>query len=236
MILMRMPRGPEPAPATDVVRDDPHTPDPRFAELYAALPEATDLDPWHEFCAEAEGPVLYVGIGAGRLALPLLRAGVQLVGVDAHPGMLAVLRERAPELELHWATIERLRLGARFSRVIAPSNILCTLARLGGAARQLAPAGELAFELMNPHWLRGGRHPGVRVRRWKRTTTPEEVELEVDYETGHVQEAVVPLWWPEQIGEQCDRARLTLQRVAPTDGREPIEEAPTYYTVARRSG
>src|SRR5204862_278907 len=71
------------------VRDDPHRPDPGFADLYAALPEAEDLWPWLDWCREAKGPVLYLGIGAGRLAAPLLREGIQFVGVDAHPGMLA---------------------------------------------------------------------------------------------------------------------------------------------------
>ncbi|HYM97999.1 MAG TPA: hypothetical protein VET26_11915, partial [Candidatus Sulfotelmatobacter sp.] len=70
------------------VRDDPHDPDPRFADLYASLPEADDLWPWLDWCLDADQPVLYLGVGAGRLAAPLHRAGIELVGVDAHPGML----------------------------------------------------------------------------------------------------------------------------------------------------
>ncbi|HYZ01713.1 MAG TPA: hypothetical protein VFA92_09475, partial [Candidatus Binatia bacterium] len=64
-----------------VVRDDALQPDPGFAELYAALPVAADLEPWLSACLDAGGPVLYVGVGAGRLAVPLAASGVELVGV-----------------------------------------------------------------------------------------------------------------------------------------------------------
>jgi hypothetical protein len=54
-----------------IVRDDPSSPDEGFAELYAQLPDASDLWPWLELAQEAAPPVLYLGIGTGRLAVPL---------------------------------------------------------------------------------------------------------------------------------------------------------------------
>src|SRR3954464_3670700 len=42
------------------------------------------------------GPVLEVGIGTGRVALPLVAAGVPVVGVDLSPAMLARLRAKDP--------------------------------------------------------------------------------------------------------------------------------------------
>lgn len=129
------------------VRDDPENPDPGFAELYAQLPDATDLFPWLDWASAVAGPVLYLGIGAGRLAVPLAAAGVQLVGVDAHPGMLAVSQARFPGIELHRATLEALDLGRSFDLVIVPSNILCTAERLKRAARHTAAGGRLGFEL-----------------------------------------------------------------------------------------
>src|SRR5215469_8115811 len=107
-----------------MVRDDPQDPDPGFAELYASIPDAVDLEPWLGWCREAAGPVLYLGIGAGRLAVPLAAAGVALVGVDAHPGMLDRLRARLPDVELVQARIEELDLGRRFPLVMGPSSIL----------------------------------------------------------------------------------------------------------------
>lgn len=214
----------------DVVRDDPSAPDPGFAELYGALPEATDLEPWLSFCAPPGNRTLYLGIGAGRLAVPLARAGVPLVGVDSHPGMLAHLRGRAPDIETHRSRIEDLRLAERFTRVIAPSNILCTPALLRAAARHLAPRGRLAFELMNPHWLEAGADPRVRVTERR----PGKVDLEVDYETGHTQAATVPLLWPEEMDRFCARARLRLARLGATDPALGLDEAPSFWVVAER--
>ena len=88
--------------------DDPRHPDPAFAEAYARLPEATELEPWLTWCRAAAGPALYLGIGAGRLAAPLAAAGVELVGVDAHPGMLGAVARRLPGIELHQSLIESL--------------------------------------------------------------------------------------------------------------------------------
>jgi len=126
--------------ASRIVRDDPWRPDPGFAELYASLPDATDLWPWKDLALEARQPVLYLGIGAGRLAVPLHEAGVALVGVDSHPGMLESLRRRLPDTELIQSRIEDLDLGRRFHLVIVPSNILCLVERLRAAAMTLEHA------------------------------------------------------------------------------------------------
>src|ERR1700730_13684827 len=107
------------------VRDDPSNPDKGFAQLYAQLPDATALWPWLELAQAAAPPLLYLGIGTGRLAVPLHAAGIELVGVDSHPGMLERLRRRLPGMELTQSRIEDLSLGRQFSLVIVPSNILC---------------------------------------------------------------------------------------------------------------
>src|SRR5438067_11164108 len=106
-----------------IVRDDPLAPDEGFAELYAQLPDATDLWPWLELAQAAASPVLYLGIGTGRLAVPLHAAGIELVGVDSHPGMLSRARRRLPETELIHSRIEDLDLRRQSSLVFAPSNI-----------------------------------------------------------------------------------------------------------------
>src|SRR5438128_1302141 len=48
-----------------IVRDDPSVPDEGFAELYAQLPDATDLSPWLELAQAATPPVLQAGGGKG---------------------------------------------------------------------------------------------------------------------------------------------------------------------------
>ena len=69
----------------------------RIARLY---------DPWSAsvvedvefYVAEATrsgGPVLELGVGTGRIAVPIALAGIRVVGVDSSDGMLEVARERA---------------------------------------------------------------------------------------------------------------------------------------------
>ena len=175
-----------------IVRDDPLDPDPAFAELYATLDDCTELEPWLGWCLAARPPVLYLGVGAGRLAAPLKAAGVELVGVDAHPGMLEALERRRLGIDLVLSRIEDLDLRGRFDLVIAPSNILCTQARLRGAARHLLPGGRVGFELTNPHWLTAGPRAGVYVIE----LTRERAWIEVDYPGGYRQQANFELVWP----------------------------------------
>ena len=216
------------------VIDDPFSPDPGFAELYGDLPDATDLWPWLELAQAAAAPVLYLGIGAGRLAVPLHTAGVTLVGVDSHPGMLARLRRRLPELRTVQSPIERLALEERFRLIMAPSNILYLVQRLRAAASHLDPAGVLALELANPHWLRAGAGDGVRVRQMD----GNQARLEIDYrlpDRGIItQRAEVTLVWPEEMENWLQLgAGLKLQRMF---GRrdEQLATSPSFYVVAGR--
>jgi SAM-dependent methyltransferase len=210
-----------------VVRDDPDRPDPGFAELYAALPYETDLEPWLALALEARPPVLYLGVGTGRLAVPLARAGVELVGVDAHPGMLAVLRSRLPGVRTVQARIEALRLRDRFDLVLAPSHVLATRPALRAAVRHLAPAGRVALELINPHWLAAAREPGVRVL----DLAADRAAIEVDYPTGHTHAADVPLVWPESVEPWLRSGGLRLVRLS---GEAGLAASASFYVLAEK--
>lgn len=209
-------------------------PDPAFAELYAKLPDATDLWPWLELAKAADPPVLYLGIGSGRLALPLHAAGMDLVGVDSHPGMLERLRQRDPTMRLIASRIETLALDERFNLIIAPSNIVYLVDRLRAAARHLSPEGSLAIELANPHWLRSGGGDGVRVLAFD----GNEARLDIDYRLpgGSVvtQRAEVALVWPEEVENWLAAgAGLKLRRMF---GRPDCDltASPSFYVVAGR--
>lgn len=217
------------------VRDDPLHPDPGFAELYAALPDVEDLFPWLEWCRAARPPVLYLGIGTGRIAMPLHRAGIDVVGVDAHPGMLARLRERAPDIPTHQALIAALDLKERFDLVIGPSSILMDDGNLAAAARHLASGGRVGMELMNPHWLEAGRHRGVRLLRRR----DGSITMEVDYRLpdGSVVVQVVDDMQagpaPEDAEARLDRFGLTLVWMGSREG--DLADSPTYFVYASAS-
>jgi SAM-dependent methyltransferase len=196
------------------------------------LPDATDLSPWLELARSVTTPVLYLGIGAGRLAVPLERSGIRMVGVDAHPGMLEHLARRLARTELISCRLEEFDLQRRFDLVIVPSNILYTQERLGSAAAHLQPAGRLAFELANPHWLQAGEHEGVRVGR----IDDSKAHLEIDYLVGertYTEIADIELVWPERIHDWLAPADLILERMF-GQPQYDLTGSPTYFVIARR--
>jgi SAM-dependent methyltransferase len=218
------------------VRDDPHHPDPKFADLYAALPEVDDLWPWLDWCLEADPPVLYLGIGTGRIASPLHRAGIEIVGVDAHPGMLRYLRERLPEVRTHQAVIETMDLGERFDLVIGPSSILAADINLAAAARHLRPGGRIGMEITNPDWLTSSSHEGIRFV----TAAGDSTTMEVDYRLsdGSTVVQVIGDWQPgpgpADAEHRLKRLNLDLLWIGGRPEVQRIAGSPTYFVLAGR--
>src|SRR2546423_12638367 len=57
---------------------------------------ATEDVPFYVAGARADGgPVVELGVGTGRIAIPIAAEGIAVVGVDSSDGMLAVCREQA---------------------------------------------------------------------------------------------------------------------------------------------
>jgi SAM-dependent methyltransferase len=106
--------------------------------------------------------VLELGVGTGRLAVPLAHRGLTVVGVDASREMLDQLRAkpgggRVTAVEADIAALDDAELGAPFSVVFAAFNTFfnlttrdAQLACLRGVARHLAPGGVLAIEAFVP--------------------------------------------------------------------------------------
>jgi ubiquinone/menaquinone biosynthesis C-methylase UbiE len=70
------------------------------AELYdhvVAYRERPDVDFFVEAAREAGSPVLELGCGTGRVLIPTARAGIDIVGLDSSPSMLAECRRRLAE-------------------------------------------------------------------------------------------------------------------------------------------
>jgi SAM-dependent methyltransferase len=72
--------------------------DERIAKIYEAkwpeLFEPTVVEPTVRFLAElaGTGAALELGVGTGRIAIPLGRRGVRVHGIDLSPDMIAQLR------------------------------------------------------------------------------------------------------------------------------------------------
>ena len=125
--------------------------------------------------------VLDAGCGTGRVAIELDRRGVEAVGVDLDPSMLATARSRAPLLRFEEGDLADpgLDLGRTFDVVVMAGNVpLFTppgtqAALAAGCARHLGPGGLLVagFSLDRGYGLeaydRHCREAGlVLVERW----------------------------------------------------------------------
>ncbi|HKN39472.1 MAG TPA: class I SAM-dependent methyltransferase [Acidimicrobiia bacterium] len=73
--------------------------------------------------------VLDAGSGTGRVAIELARRGLDVVGVDADPGMLAAARAKAPDLDWVLADLSDFELVAadgrrRFDAAVMAGNVM----------------------------------------------------------------------------------------------------------------
>jgi SAM-dependent methyltransferase len=137
----------------------------RLGALYDAWCESVDEDIgfYLRACAGADGPIVELGVGSGRIAVPLCRAGHRVRGLDASPAMLARARERAERagvserLELHLGDLRSPPPLGPAARVLAPFRPFLhlhgdaeRLAALEAARRLLAEDGLLVFDVFEP--------------------------------------------------------------------------------------
>lgn len=178
--------------------DDPY----RIAELYDLeyAYHREDIGWYTQLARAAEGPVLELGCGTGRLTLPMAHAGATVVGVDRAPAMLEGLAAklvRAPpvvqrRVQLVAADYRSLQLDQLFGAVLWPFNALhhCAgptdvaevLCRIRG---WLAPGGSLALDCYLPDLELYDRDPDERFEP-RSFTDPRSGQLLQSWEQG---------WW-----------------------------------------
>ena len=69
----------------------------KIARLYDPWSRSVveDVSFYLEEARRSGGPVVELGVGTGRIAVPIAADGIRVIGVDASEGMLEVARERA---------------------------------------------------------------------------------------------------------------------------------------------
>jgi SAM-dependent methyltransferase len=162
----------------------------------------------------AARPVVELGVGTGRVAIPTATAGVHVIGVDASAGMLEVCGARAAEagvaerLELRQGDLRRPPVDERVLLVTCPFRAYLhldsyddRLGALAAARALLVPGGRLVFDVFRPsmddveethgRWIE--REPGIEERA--------DWDLEAQTLTLSVRDArcetTMRLWWLE---------------------------------------
>ena len=104
----------------------------------------------------APASVLDAGCGTGRVGRELARRGLDVVGVDLDPAMLATARRKAPSGDWRLADLATVDLARSFDAVVMAGNVMIFLtpgsepAVVANMARHLPPGGLLiaGFQIM----------------------------------------------------------------------------------------
>jgi SAM-dependent methyltransferase len=163
-----------------------------LASAYDAI--ARLYDPWSRSVVEdvsfyveeasraAPGPIVELGVGTGRIAVPVAAAGIAVIGVDSSASMLEICGEAAElagvsgMIDLRLGDYSRPPISERVSLVLCPFRAYlhlhtegARLEALRAAHDLLVPGGRLVFDVFTPsredieethgRWLE--REPGI---------------------------------------------------------------------------
>jgi SAM-dependent methyltransferase len=133
----------------------------RFDERYADLAEPAVVDPMVDFLVEraGRGAALELGIGTGRIALPLAARGVPVHGIELSEAMTARLRAKpgGEEIGVTIGDFATARVGRTFSIAYLVANTIMNLttqeeqvACFRNVAAHLEPGGCFVIEVLVP--------------------------------------------------------------------------------------
>jgi SAM-dependent methyltransferase len=164
------------------------------AAYYASLYKnrIDDVQFYVDLARKRGGPVLEYGVGSGRIALPIARHGVPVVGIDQSREMLGDLRSRLSRepadvrarVTAHRGDMRTKRLRRRFPLVTCPFNAALHLyvredveRFLARVREHLAPGGTFVADLSVPVFEDLLRDPAraYKAPRFKHPTTGEVV-------------------------------------------------------------
>jgi SAM-dependent methyltransferase len=110
-----------------------------------------DLPLWRELAERANGPVLDIGAGTGRVAIDLARHGHDVTAIDADPELIHELsgraRKRGLRVQTAAADARSFELGHEYALAIAPMQVIQLL---GGE-----PGRRSALECIRRHLRHG---------------------------------------------------------------------------------
>jgi precorrin-6B methylase 2 len=172
-----------------------------------------DLPIWLELAEEANGPVLELGAGSGRVAAHLAEHGHQVIALERDPDLIAALERSTAELGV-WVTAVRaqlastqeLELPAVPSLVIGPLHVVQVFdssgrpALLGRLLELIPPGGQMALTVVDETTLLSAGAAATQI-------LPDMREVD-----GWVYSSE-PLW--VQVGEDALTVRRVRERVSP---------------------
>ena len=224
--------------------------DEAFAESYDVWSAhmTADVAFYVELAREAEGPLVELAIGNGRVAIPVAQAtGRRVVGIDTSAAMLAEARSRAEaagvELALHESDMRDFEIGEPAALIYCPFRALLHLPTWADRRRtfervaaSLRPGGRFAWNAFAFDHRVAARLDG------QSQTSP--IAHTVRYAVGDnridltlADGSTSSLWWAtknEWLG-LIDVAGLELEALYGGFDREPFDDTRSEYVFVARS-
>lgn len=219
-----------------------------FADIYGIWSEtagstSANLPFYLDAYARADGPVVELGVGDGRIAVPAAARGCGVIGVDLSPAMLALCRRRAEQagvldrLTLLCADFRGFELETPAALVALPYHSLGHLQTLEEKAvalrqafSQLRPGGRFIFDdfLVTPALLEQMRR--VQLRAEYRTAAGAQMLLWVTSLVDESTRAIRVVTWEDELdGDGVLRKRryrrLSLSWLTPSHARDLLTQA-----------
>lgn len=220
-----------------------------WASVYDRLASEMTEDVAHyvELARDADGPIVELMVGTGRVAIEVVRqTGKPVVGIDSSPAMLAVARERATNLplELRLADVRDLELSEPAALIYVPFRSLLHLRGweekrrvFERVARSLMPGGRFAFNAFAFSHTVAAQLDGqtqdragiITVNRY----SPADNRIDIEREDG----AALHLWWSTRSEWHglIEVAGLEIESEYGWFDRRPLEDdSPELVFVTRR--
>ena len=198
------------------------------------------------------GTVVELGVGTGRIAIPIAQKGKRVIGVDSSREMLAACRRRAEAagvselLDLRLGDLRNPPLDERVPLVICPFRSYLHLAddgerieALEASRAALVPGGRLIFDVFEPkpddiaethgRWLE--REPGI----YERAHWDEEARTLTLSVRGPEGAATMSLTWisRDEWQELLEEAGFEVEAVYGWFDRSPYRDGEDMIFVAR---
>jgi len=228
----------------------------RIARLYDPWSASVieDISFYVDEALASGGPVVELGVGTGRIAVPTALAGIRVIGVDSSAGMLAVCAEHGREagvealLELRLGDLRRPPVDERVPLVTCPfraylhlSSDAERLEALSAARALLRTGGRLVFDVFAPSAEDVAETHGLWLEREPEIFERADWDLERQTLTLSVQgvqgESTMTLWWltAERWHALLGEAGFTVDACYGWFDRRPFAGGEDTVWIARRA-
>ena len=230
---------------------------------------ANDYDDWYiDFDQDAitmltelarDGRALELGIGTGRIALPLMEKNVEVHGLDASPSMVARMRAKpnGDRVPVNFGNFADVAADGQFAIIYVVFNTFFALSSQNeqvrcfrNVAAHLTPDGCFLIEAFVPDLTRFARGQTV----WVTDITTENIQLDVSRHDPVTQRVVsqkvflrdgsirlypieIRYAWPSELDLMAQLAGLRLRQRWSNWQREPFtSESTKHISVYERAG